>query len=214
MGTRKILVGVDGGAESPREWGNLGDMRCWHNHYDLGDAPLEFRKPEDWGLEVMAELGGMSLDEAEYRFESDLCGRFGDLLGWIEGHRDYIGFRVYLYDHSGLSMSVNGGVYPFNDRWDAGCVGVIYTTRRRVLERYGRQRMSSKLRARVESELVSEVEAYDAYLRGEVFYVMVVGEGGEETDSCGGIYGQRALGSFLADDSFKDCETVYLEEGA
>ena len=29
---------------------------------------------------------------------------------------------LYLYDHSGLTMSTN----DFGDRWDSGCVGFIY----------------------------------------------------------------------------------------
>ena len=36
----------------------------------------------------------------------------------------FIRLPLYLYDHSGLSISTKNA-YPFNDQWDAGQVGFI-----------------------------------------------------------------------------------------
>ena len=36
---------------------------------------------------------------------------------------------LWLYDHSGISMSCGDRTYPYNDQWDSGLVGTIYVTK-------------------------------------------------------------------------------------
>lgn len=42
-----IHIEQDTEADSPRNWGNLGKMVCWHRRYDLGDKH-EFKTPDDF----------------------------------------------------------------------------------------------------------------------------------------------------------------------
>ena len=50
---------------------------------------------------------------------------------------------LYLYDHSGLSMSTSRS-YPFNDPWDAGQVGWIFIEREKVLKEYSRKKRDNE----------------------------------------------------------------------
>lgn len=98
---------------------------------------------------------------------------------------------IYLYDHSGLSMSAgtfgeNPG-YPYNDQWDAGMVGVIFDTPEQI-EKTGIDPDPKN----IESALRSEIEEYDQYLRGEVYYISESIPGMEnKEDSITGFIGEE-----------------------
>jgi len=84
----------------------------------------------------------------------------------------------------------------FSCPWDSGQVGFIYVERKDMLEEFGKKRMSEQLREKAEEILRSEVEEYDNFLKGDVFYITVDRndpERGEveELDSCGGFIGQE-----------------------
>ena len=95
---------------------------------------------------------------------------------------------LYLYDHSGLSMSTSRS-YPFNDPWDAGQVGWIFIEREKVLKEYSRKKLTRSLIRKAEDMMMSEVREYDDYLRGEVYGYVVNDKDGEHIDSCCGFYG-------------------------
>lgn len=88
---------------------------------------------------------------------------------------------LYLYDHSGLSMSTT----PFSCKWDSGQVGYIYATHQTILDCMLSGAMVAgathllelidklkqdniDLRA-IKRMLELEVEQYDHYLRGDVY---------------------------------------------
>ena len=95
---------------------------------------------------------------------------------------------LYLYDHSGLSMSTRY-TYPYDDRWDAGQVGFIYVSIQDVKDEWGWKRLTSKRREMIFNILRNEVETYDQYLRGDVWGYIVEDEDGDHIDSCWGFYG-------------------------
>lgn len=93
---------------------------------------------------------------------------------------------IYLYDHSGLTMRAgtfgeNPG-YPYNDQWDAGMVGVIFDTPEQI-----EKTDIDPDPENIEKALRAEIEEYDRYLRGEVFYVrsMIPGLEAQEESVCG-----------------------------
>jgi len=118
--------------------------------------------------------------------------RAGNFSGWEEmedrlrKHGAVIVLPLYLYDHSGLTMRT----WPFSCPWDSGQVGFVYATREAILGAYNRQRLSQKLRDKVERCLRAEVEAYDQYLRGDVWGYTVETATGEHLDSCWGFFGE------------------------
>ena len=86
--TITIKVVRDDSAESPRTWGNLGLMACWHRSYILGDVqPKE--DPADW-LAANAPEGSVVLPLHLYDHSGITMrtGSFGDpwdsgQVGWI-----------------------------------------------------------------------------------------------------------------------------------
>lgn len=106
-----------------------------------------------------------------------------DQYSRISNSSDYIALPLFLYDHSGITMNTTG----FSCPWDSGQVGWIYVSRFDVYKEYGVERVSAKLRKRVEDILRAEVAEYDASISGEVYYYNIMMPSGEE-DSCGGFY--------------------------
>lgn len=94
---------------------------------------------------------------------------------------------LYLYDHSGISMSVGSFIgRAQHAQWDSGQVGWIYATPEDIEKEYGD--LSPESYEKAEALLNSEVETYDLYLRGQCYGFRLF-ENGEETDSCWGFLG-------------------------
>lgn len=87
-------------------------------------------------------------------------------------------FPLWLYDHSGITISAK----PFSCSWDSGRVGFIYMDDK-GLEEFGGDIETAK------RCLLSEVEVYDDYLRGNVYGYTVTDLQGNEIDSCWGYFG-------------------------
>ena len=182
-----LRVEQDDTAESPRAWDNVATMICWHRHYDLGDKH-KYDDSFEFLIGLAKEIGiftddmwDMEQEELEKQvLETDLV----------------VIVPLNLYDHSGITMSTSNG-YPYNDRWDAGCVGYAYITKKKAMEELrefevdengnqvkiehhhpnGNVTYSYKTkpltdetwRARAREVIDAEVETYDQYLRGDVY---------------------------------------------
>ena len=85
---------------------------------------------------------------------------------------------LYLYDHSGITMSTSG----FSCAWDSGQVGFIYVTKERIIAEYGDN--SEESRNKVTACLQSEVRVYDYFLTGNV-WGYVIEESPPECECCG-----------------------------
>jgi len=106
---------------------------------------------------------------------------------------------LYLYDHSGITMRT----CSFNDRWDSGQVGFIYTTLEKCIKEFGDGFSIIK----IEEILRAEIDEYDMYLTGDVYWYRIFEKEEHimkcphcdkiinteeleiEIDSCGGFYG-------------------------
>lgn len=87
---------------------------------------------------------------------------------------------LYLYDHSGITMSTG----PFSCPWDSGRVGTIGITREQLAE--------TGLEVNEENALTvmrQEVEEYDQYLRGDIWYYVIEDDDGNVLDSLSDMYG-------------------------
>lgn len=160
----KIKIYYDYDAESPREWDPLGTMLCNHRRYNLGDTENPYA----------GDTGTYEEDFKKY-IKEELNLTVNDVI--------YL--PLYLYDHSGLSINTTG----FSCSWDSGQLGYVYVTKNRVRGEFNAKRISSKLKKKVEKVLISEVELYDAYLKGEVYIYELIDDDGEFITSCGGFTG-------------------------
>ena len=110
---------------------------------------------------------------------------------------------LWIYEHSGITMSCGERTYPYNDMFDSSCAGWIIT----VLSDFNEQN-----KAIAEQNMKLEVEEYDSYLTGEVFgYTLYKQDGWVENDieesaepnwveidSCGGFIGDDMIKNGMA----------------
>ena len=136
-----------------KDFDQLGKMVCWHRDYILGHDH-DFVDPDDFNE---------FLKEAER-----------------DGER-FILLPLYLYDHSGISISTGS----FSCPWDSGQVGYIYVSYSDIRKEYSRKRVTKKLLKKMESFLRQEVALYDNYLTGQVYGYIVTApwNENEEVDS-------------------------------
>jgi hypothetical protein len=159
-----LKIKHDDCSESPRKWDNLSTMVCFHQRYCLGD-------------------------ETDYR-ESDFHS-WDELQSQIEKDHDVaLILPLYLFDHSGITISTGCGHFRAQDSmgWDWGQVGFVFVTKDKIRECYGCQRIGKRILERAKKCLLAEVEVYDQYLTGDVWGFVLTTPDGEE-DSCWGFYG-------------------------
>jgi hypothetical protein len=100
----------------------------------------------------------------------------------ITKRKDIFWLPLYLYDHSGITMSTG----PFACPWDSGQVGIIYIEKEKFRKEWNCKRVNKK---KVYDLLRAEVEIYDNYLTGAVYGFIVEDETGDSVDSCWGFFG-------------------------
>ena len=129
---------------NPRqEYDNLCLFLTWHGRYNLGDKPPKGR---EW--------------DSDLKSSEAVIAEFG--TGTT--------VPLYLYDHSGLTVSTK----PFSCPWDSGQIGWVYLNDEKALSELGSLNLE-----RVSACIEAEVETYDQYLRGDVWVV----ETFEDSDS-------------------------------
>lgn len=185
----------------------FGTMACWHRRYSLGHKqpdcdPNEFMQQlaieADPGLEDTIDYweNGIGWRRLSIKYPNlndnqafNACEERIKSLIDKAINKHYIILPLYLYDHSGITISTG----PFHCPWDSGQVGFIYVSIENVLKEYNRKKMSKKLRQRAIDLMRSEVNTYDDYLTGSVYGFMI--EPAHENneiecdDSCWGFYG-------------------------
>jgi hypothetical protein len=109
---------------------------------------------------------------------------------------------LYLYDHSGISISTGS----FGDPWDSGQVGYIYCTPETIKREYGEINPQNLTTAK--GCLEAEVELYDQYLRGDVWFMQLYEED-NCIESCGEFYGDfdEAVKEIAANFEIEDLAT-------
>jgi hypothetical protein len=150
----------------------------------LDDSPFNPRTEQD-------NLGHMICFHRRYNLGDDHNFSVDDVLELIK-RKDVIYLNLNLYDHSGITMSTSNS-YPYNDRWDAGQVGIIYVTAEEIRKEWKVKRISKKLREKVINILECEVKEYDQYLTGEVYGYMARDKNGNECGSCWGFFGYDSI---------------------
>lgn len=99
--------------------------------------------------------------------------------------KDVLALPLYLYDHSGLSISASS----FSCQWDSGQVGFIFVTHEKIKKDFNVKRLTKKVLENAKKSLLSEVKAYDQYLTGDVYGYSITDANGEHIDSCYGFFG-------------------------
>jgi len=212
-----IRLEYDEHPESPREWCNVGTMVCWHRRYNLGDEqPKE--SPDERFLYYVQGGRRWNEEKAKREAairashpRPDLCGTDEEreetedslnvALDAVEGDmeddvelcrelfdRDNIHLPLYLYDHSGITISTG----RFSCPWDSSQVGFIYCSKTKAREEWGPKYFpgitDEQIWGKAEAYLESEVSTYDGYLTGQVVGYVVSDPDDREIASCWGFY--------------------------
>ena len=123
--TLKIVT--DDSPDNPRNWDNVCTMVCFYRGYTLGDKH-SYDNSDEFFEDILHNICGL-----KYKDFEDLSTREKYKLA-CESDKVYIQ-ELNVYDHSILTISTSSG-YPYNDCWDAGCVGWIYVSKERALEEW------------------------------------------------------------------------------
>jgi hypothetical protein len=155
-----------GGNESPREFCNVGTMvLSEHRHYTF---PREWLTDPEKGTTVGV--------------------RVATLAEWlIAEHGATVVLPVWAYDHGSLYLKAGERTHPFDDKWDSALAGVIYDTPA------GREETGVPAN-KIEEALIQEVELYDKWARGEMYYYVIErrdADGWNEVDSCHGYFSEE-----------------------
>ena len=101
--------------------------------------------------------------------------------------KEYFIYPLYAYIHSGVSLSINNEIYPFNDRWDSGQIGLAFCKK---------DINADPDPIKLLQGLITE---WNYYLSGAVYGYQITDPNGDDLDSCYGFTGSDWEDSFLPD---------------
>lgn len=166
---------------NPRDYDNVTTLVCWHPDYVLGD--FQFTNPDGRGA-----VGGRHGRGKDTSFQRDDFTSMEQLARYLGIVCKAVAITpLYLYDHSGITMSAGTPNAFDSGGWDTTMVGFAYTTHERVNELCGTgaEYHTDEWLAKA---VRSEVAVYDQYLTGDVYWYSIEHKG-ETIDSLGGIFG-------------------------
>lgn len=192
----KYALPYDTDPTDPRkDYDHLATMACEHGRYNLGDD--EGTQELTYAIRNSSFYRDAWENEDDPKYSRHYKGDAstpGGIMAILPLCKDIIWLPLYLYDHSGITMSTG----RFSCQWDSGQVGFIFMTKATALENWPdladkRKSLTPKLRAAAEECMRSEVKEYDAYLTNDVYTWEVDGE------SCGGYYGVESAAEAAED---------------
>ena len=154
-----LTVEQDENAENPRDWDNVCTMVCFHRRYNLGDKH-NYDDSDEFFDDILHDVCEMKYEDFE-----ELSTKEKYRLAY-ESNKIYIK-ELNLYDHSGLTISASSD-YPYNDHWDASCVGWIYVSKEKTMTQWD-EIPEENWREIAKYYVNKEVKVYDQYLRGDVY---------------------------------------------
>lgn len=193
-----------------RDCDNPNTMFCVHRRYDLGDRLPEQSIGGFWADLIKDNVPEAVIVQRlkdgiypEYKYEEQYAWTHSDSPGDAEILEDFweeireeenmplavriiqdyaIALPLWLYDHSGLTISCGGRSYPFNDPWDSSAIGWIITTKKQALENLTEQETNpdgtpgeykpcteANWAAAAVKAMQTDVELYDQYLTGDTY---------------------------------------------
>lgn len=105
---------------------------------------------------------------------------------------------LWLYDHSGITMSCGSRTGQYADRWDSCQAGWIIMMKEKAMSEF--PVTESEWRSKAIEVMEEDVKLYDQYLTGDVYgFTLYTNEDNEwiESDSCWGFFGPDIVESGL-----------------
>lgn len=202
-----LTINVDEFPDDPRNWDNMCTIVCWHNRYNLGDKHT-FNDADEFCESLCYKVLHKDHDDFYHLNLQEKINMLND--------SDLILIKpINMYEHGNITVSTSNA-YPYNDRWDAGCIGFIYITKEKILKET--LNTAENWKETADTLIEAEMTTYDDYCRGDVYDFTltkkvikqdvcphcgeVINEYVEDeiVESCGGFYGDC-----LEDNGIMDC---------
>ena len=150
----RLVIEQDEFSDDPRSWDNIGTMLCCHRDYRLGDC--NNNKETELQLAEICRKYGKSDEEIDEM-------TFAEEVQFILDQDDVCGLPLWLYDHSGISIST-GSVCS----WDSSFVGLIFVEKDFYLAQMC-LKDEVDWKAKAKQTLEGEVKIYNDFLEGNVY---------------------------------------------
>lgn len=187
--TKYVRFLYDDMPTDPREFEQDTNMICFHPHYKLGDEN-DFRDDEDFWKSLLEKFA------LEYKLEEEEDISTNQIRELVLPHIEIL--PLWIYDHSGISISCGTRSYPYNDPWDSGQVGYIYIEKTKIFSIYPNA-TEGNWRSLADQLMISEVKVYDQYLTGDCWGYEIFDEDLEEIDGCYGFFGNDFYQNGMSD---------------
>lgn len=181
-GEYNIIIKPDTDIASPLELDSVGQFICFHKRYNLGHKH-SYRAEDFSNWENMKEY-----------FEKR----------GLNGEPVALMLKLYLDAHSGIGISIlaepctscftppiwiSSLPAPMHDISRCDWIGFVIATRKAVTEQMGIRRLDKKVRERIYTALMREVNIYDMYCRNDIWCYAIQDSTGKTLDAHGEIYG-------------------------
>lgn len=150
----RLVIEQDEFPEDPRSWDNLGTMLCCHREYHLGDCNSN-KETEEQLAEICRKYGKSDEEIDEMTFAEE--------VQFILDQDDVCGFPLWLYDHSGISISTGRQC-----RFDSSFVGLIFIEKDFFIA-HTCITNEENWRKEAKGILENEIEAYNYFLQGNIY---------------------------------------------
>ena len=150
----RLVIEQDQFPEDPRSWDNLGTMLCCHRDYQLGDCNSN-RETEEQLAEICRKYGKSDEEIDEMTFAEE--------VQFILNQDDVCGLPLWLYDHSGISISTRRQC-----QFDSSFVGLIFVEKDFYLAQMC-LKDEEGWKEKAKETLKSEIEIYSDFLEGNVY---------------------------------------------
>jgi hypothetical protein len=115
----------------------------------------DFATPSD--IELIGKFAHTH-KRADFGIQSELVSH--ERIEELEADDGLITVSVYVYDHSGMTVSAT----PFSCPWDSGKVGVMYAAK-------GIEDLTDE---QIRESLLSEIKIYDMWLTNDIWQILII----------------------------------------
>lgn len=203
----------DNDSEDPRHWDPPATMLCWHNSYDLGDKH-NYKDIHEALYEMCEEYGLDAASICAYKDDENTARQRDRRI--MEELKEHVCVKfLYLYDHSGITISLE----DFRDPWDSGIIGIIYMDKATTLDNFSNADDDTWY-VIAEQHIQDEVHEYDQWITGDVYGYLLEKvtickccnqEVRETIDSMSGFYGNDILTNGMLEYLPKEFEEYFTE---
>jgi len=135
----------------------------------IDEDPLDPREDEPVSM-IFGETRRMQFSDAEVarNISTKDCADWAAVHAKIkEIYKPCVCYDLYALIHSGVWLSMGS----FNDPWDSGQVGFIFTTKERIKNLLGWTKLTKQRISELEKIFKKELDNYTAYINGSVYYI-------------------------------------------